>query len=72
VETLFVQLVPITLLGAIYAVIVFIAAKKRGVNPWPWAISSLVPIVGMIVSGVFFLLTFLSMLDRLNALEKAD
>lgn len=66
-----IQLAPVTLLGAIYAVIVFVVAKKRGINPWLWTIGSFIPIIGWLVSGIFLLLTFLSMLDRLNELERA-
>jgi len=64
------QLFPAFILGFIYAAVVFVVARKRGVNPWPWALATLVPVVGLIVSAVFFLLTLLSILDRLNVLEK--
>lgn len=62
-------LVTYLILGIIYAVLVFIIARKRRVNPWPWTIASLVPILGIIVAAVFYFLSFLSVLDRLNALE---
>lgn len=71
-EAALIQLGPIMLLSLIYAVIVYITARKRGVNPWPWVIGGIIPIIGMIVSGIFFLLSFLSILDRLNALEKGS
>ncbi|MCR5878105.1 hypothetical protein [Phenylobacterium sp. J367] len=64
-----IQFIPMMTLGLIYAVIVFVIARKRGVNPWPWTIATLVPAIGLIVAGVFYLLSFLSVLDRLNALE---
>lgn len=64
-----IQLAPVTLLGLIYAAIVYNIAKKRGVNPWPWVIGSIIPGFGVIVSGIFFLVSFLSVFDRLNALE---
>jgi hypothetical protein len=70
VESQLVQLAPMMVLGLIYAAIVFIVARKRGVNPWVWTIATLLPGVGLIVSGIFFLLTFFSVLDRLNALEQ--
>jgi len=66
-----IQLAPVALVGAIYAVVVFIVAKKRSLNPWLWTLGSLIPIIGWLVSGLFLLLTFLSMLDRLNELEKS-
>jgi len=60
---------PSLILGLIYAAITYIIAKKRGVNPWPWTLGSLVPIAGLIVAGVFYLKSFLSVFDRLKALE---
>jgi len=56
-------------IGVIYAIIVYVVARKRRVNPWPWTIPTLIPVLGMIVAGIFMLLSFLSVLDRLNALE---
>ena len=64
-----IQMIPTLILGAIYAWTVFVIARKRGINPWGWTIASLVPILGLIVAGVFYLLSFLAVLDRLNALE---
>jgi hypothetical protein len=65
VGVLFVYLV----IGVIYAVIVYVIARKRRVNPWPWTIGALIPGIGLLVSAVFYLLTLFSVLDRLNALE---
>jgi hypothetical protein len=64
------QLLPSIILGALYAWIVYVIARKRGINPWPWTIAALVPILGLIVAAVFYLLSFLSVLDRLNDLEQ--
>lgn len=64
------QLVPTFVVGLVYAAVVFVVARKRGLNPWGWTIGAVVPLVGIFVSAVFMLLTFLSMLDRLNALEE--
>jgi hypothetical protein len=64
-----IQFVPLFFFSAIYAAIVFAVARKRGVNSWPWVIGTLVPFFGLIVSGVFFLLTLFSILDRLNRLQ---
>ena len=68
-ENIFIQLIPSIVLGVIYAAVVFVIARKRGVNPWGWTIATLVPLIGLLVSAVFFLTTLLSSLDRLNALE---
>jgi uncharacterized membrane protein len=64
-----VELFPALLIGWIYAVIVFIVARKRRINPWGWTIGTLVPAFGVIVGAVFMLMSFLSVFDRLNALE---
>ena len=66
-----IQFIPIMIIGLIYAVIVFMVARKRRLNPWPWTIAAVIPLVGVFVSGLFLLLTFLSVLDRLNALEQS-
>ena len=67
---LLIQLFPLIFMGAIYAVVVFFTARKRGVNPWPWTVASLIPAIGLIVSGVFMLLSWFAILDRLNRLER--
>ena len=64
-----IQFIPIMFLQLIYAAIVFVVARKRHVNPWIWTVASLVPVFGLLVSGVFMLFSFLSILDRLNVLE---
>ena len=68
IETMM-QLIPITLVGLVYAAIVFVVARKRRINPWGWTIGSLVPGIGLIVAGIFWILTLLSVLDRLDKLE---
>lgn len=68
-ENMIIQFIPSMVLGVIYAAIVFVVARKRGVNPWGWTIATLVPLIGLLVSAVFFLTTLLSILDRLNILE---
>jgi hypothetical protein len=67
-----IQLAPMILFGLFYAAVVYVVARKRKVNPWVWTIATLIPAIGLIVSGIFFLLTFLSILDRLNALERTS
>jgi tetratricopeptide (TPR) repeat protein len=52
-----------------YAVVVFVVARKRKINPWGWTIAALVPFIGFVVAAVFFLVTLLSILDHLNRLE---
>lgn len=62
-------LVVYIVIGIIYAIVVYVIARKRRVNPWPWTIPTLIPVIGIIVAGIFMLLSFLSVLDRLNKLE---
>lgn len=59
-------------MGLIYAVVVFIVARKRNINPWGWTLATAIPVAGLIVAAVFFLTTLLSMLDRLNKLEQRE
>lgn len=66
---LLMQILPLLIWQFIFAVIVFVVARKRGVNPWIWTIATLIPGIGMVIYLVFSLLTWLSILDRLNALE---
>ena len=68
-QSMLIQFLPLMVIQSIYATIVFIMARKRRINPWFWTISSLFPGLDMLASGLFMLLTTLSMLDRLNALE---
>jgi hypothetical protein len=63
------QLVPGIVLGLVYAVVVFVIAQKRKINPWGWTIATLVPLLGLLVAAVFFIVTLLSILDRLDTLE---
>jgi hypothetical protein len=57
--------------AAFYGPVVFMVARKQGINPWPWTIAALIPYLGILLAGIFLLLTLLSVLDRLNALEDA-
>lgn len=66
------QFIPAIVIGLIYAVVVYVIARKRRINPWGWTIGAAIPIIGMLVAAVFYLLSFLSVLDRLNALEGAS
>ncbi len=63
--------VPLLVVQAIYAIVVFLMARKRRTNPWFWTVGALVPLFGVFVSAVFVVLTLLSILDRLNALEES-
>lgn len=64
-----IQFIPLMTLQLLYVAIVFVLARKRGVGPWLWSIGSLVPGLGLIVAGAFMLISFLTVFDRLNALE---
>lgn len=69
-EAMILQFLPLTILSLIYAFVVYVIARKRGLNPWLWTIGTVVPLVGVIIVGpLFLLLSFLSVFDRLNALE---
>ncbi|WP_157223713.1 hypothetical protein [Caulobacter sp. AP07] len=71
-EAQMIQFMPMIVLSLFYVAIVYVIARKRGINPWGWTIGTLVPGVGLVVSAIFFFLTFLSVLDRLNALERTS
>ncbi|WP_340646716.1 hypothetical protein [Phenylobacterium sp.] len=64
-----IQFIPSIILGILYAIVVFLVARKRRINPWGWTIATLIPIIGLVVAAVFFCVTLLSILDRLNGLE---
>ena len=66
---LLMQIVPLELISLALAIIIFFAARKRGLFPWGWVVLTLTPFTGMVVAAIFFLFTFFSTLDRLNALE---
>lgn len=71
-EAMLLQLLPLTILSLIYAAVVYVIARKRRINPWGWTIGTLVPLFGpLLVGPIFMLLSFLSVLDRLNRLEEA-
>lgn len=63
------QLAPLVIVGVIYAVAVFVVARKRQVYPWGWTIGALIPLAGFLVALTFFVATILSILDRLDSLE---
>lgn len=69
---MWIQFLPSVLLGGIYAILVYQIAKRRGVAPLGWVLGTLIPIIGLIVSAIFFYLSFLSVLDRLNKLENNE
>ncbi|HEY0650980.1 hypothetical protein [Phenylobacterium sp.] len=64
------QLIPLLFIQTIYAAVIFLMARKQAVRTWVWTLSALVPFLGLFVALVFFVRTILSMLDRLNALER--
>ena len=67
-----IQLIPIMIIGSVYAFVVYLVAKRRKINPWGWSICALIPIIGLFVALIFLLSTLLSILDRLNTLEEAS
>lgn len=76
-ETVFLLFGLLLILGAAAvsmtcAVVAYLVARKRGINPWPWVICILPPVLGVAVFGLFALLTALSVLERLNRLERQD
>ena len=66
---LLMQMLPMLVWQVIFIVVSFVACLKRRINPWPWTIGMLIPFVGLIVYAVFSLVTWYSILDRLNKLE---
>ena len=57
---------------AVYAVVVYnVAIKRREYNviPWVWTCFTLIPFLGVMLANLFLILSFLSVLDRLTALE---
>ena len=65
-----IQFIPLMTLQLFYAAVVFVVARKQHKNPWIWTACSLIPGLGFILAGVFMLLSYLSVLDRLNVLER--
>jgi hypothetical protein len=68
-EALILQFVPLVIVQAVYALVVFLMARKQRTNTLAWTLGTVVPFFGMFVALVFFVRTQLSVLDRLNALE---
>lgn len=66
---LLMQILPVMIWQVIFVVITFVTCLKRRVNPWPWAIGTLIPGLGVLVYLIFSLVSWFSVLDRLNALE---
>ena len=64
------SLIPALAAAPVLAVIVHHIAKRRGIQSPAWTIGSAIPYLGVPVAAVFLLLTLLSVLDRLNDLER--
>lgn len=62
-----VQFIPMTVLGLIWAFPVYKTCQKRGLNPWPWTIACVVPVVSLVAIPVFWVTTIMAILDKLNA-----
>jgi hypothetical protein len=67
--TLLMQLAPLMLWQLIFLVVSFVTCLKRRVNPWPWTIGMLIPGLGLPIYAIFSLVTWYSILDRLNKIE---
>ena len=63
------QMLPIMLVQVFYAWGAFGILRKRGVNPWPWTLASLIPGIGIFVVPVFLYWMLGAIFDRLRALE---
>lgn len=70
-EDAIIQFIPLMTLSLIWAWPIFLIAKKQGRNPWLWAILVIIPLVNVVTFSVFWVLTIMTILDRLNAMEKA-
>ncbi len=68
-EALFFQFLPVMVFQALLAWLVYLIATKRGINPWPWTLGTLVPSIGLLVSAVFHSLSLAAAFERLRALE---
>jgi len=68
-EAIFLQLLPVMIFQALLAWLVYFIATKRGINPWPWTIGTLVSSIGLLVSAVFHSLSLAAAFERLRMLE---
>lgn len=68
-EAIILQILPVMVIQCFYAIGAFVISKKRGVNPWPWTVVSLVPFIGLIAVPVFLYVMLGAIFDRLRALE---
>lgn len=68
-QELLLQFVPSVLLQLVLAAVFFILWRKLGRNPWPVTILTLIPLVGLVVSGVVWIRALFIIADRLNMLE---
>jgi hypothetical protein len=69
---LLVNLGPSYVFNIVFAVFVFITARKRRINSVGWTLGTLIPFLGLLIGGIFQLNTMLSILNRLDALETFD
>ena len=63
------SLLPLLFVGVLWGAVIFFIARKRGDNPWLWAVVCGLPLIGGVMTVVYLLLTLHSILDRLNRLE---
>lgn len=67
-----IQFVPLMVIQLVYVFVAVLICRKSNKNPWIWGIAILIPGIGMFSFVVFFVVTILSMLDRIRALEESQ
>ena len=70
-QDVIIQFIPMLVIGLIWAFPVYKTCQKRQINPWPWTIACVVPIVSVIAIPVSWVTTIMSILDRLNKADPA-
>lgn len=66
VQDAIIQFIPLTFIGLLWAAPVYLTAQKRRINPWPWTIACVIPVINVIAIPAFWVTTVMSILDRLN------
>jgi hypothetical protein len=68
----FVQLLPLLMIGGVVGIFMSIAAVRLGKNPVLWFFLTLVPLVNMIAVPLLILGTLVNLNTRLKVLEDAQ
>ena len=66
-QDMLIQFIPASILGLVWAIPVYKTCRKRGVNPWPWTLACVVPVLSLFILPIFWVTTIMAILDRLNA-----